>query len=125
MHIRDYQATAASIVTELPRGEDDPMRAWVALGSPCASVYVPVFPTACVPPELARMDSWARFAALRARVEQDPGALADVRARLAPVEAELWDTADAAAGVGTDTALRHAVDGAWPLVDDALVALGV
>lgn len=125
MHIRDYQATAASIVAELPHEDDAPTRAWVALGSPCASVYVPVFPTACVPAELARVETWTRFAALRARVEDDPGALAHVRARLAPVEAELWDAADAAVATATDAAMRRTVEGAWPLVDAALVSLGV
>ncbi len=125
MHLRGYQATAASMVAELPRDEDEPVRAWVALGSPCVSVYVPVFPTATVPAELARTETWSRFAALRTRVEHDSDALAEVRARFAPVEAELWDAADDAVATGTEAALRRVVDGAWPLVDDALRALRV
>jgi len=44
MHLRDYQATTASMVAELPTDPDAILRAWVAIGSPCASVYVPVFP---------------------------------------------------------------------------------
>ncbi len=52
MHLRDYQATTASMVAELPADPDATMRAWVALGSPCASVYVPVFPPLGVPAEL-------------------------------------------------------------------------
>ena len=76
MHLRDYQATTASMVAELPRDPDAPMRAWVALGSPCVSVYVPVFPPRASPAELAAPATWARFAALRDRVEADPDALA-------------------------------------------------
>ncbi len=125
MHIRDYQATAASMVTALPESPDEPARAWVALGSPCASVYIPVFPPYDVPPELADKDMWARFAELRDRVERDPDALAEVRSILAPVEAELWDVADAATASGDAGPRGAAVHGAWPLVDGALGKLGV
>ena len=44
-------------------------RAWVARGSPCVSVFVPVFPTAVVPPALGEEVTWWRFEALRDRVE--------------------------------------------------------
>ena len=42
MHVRDHQATAASMVCDLPLDPDQPIRIWTALGSPCCSVYVPV-----------------------------------------------------------------------------------
>ncbi len=45
MHLRGYQATTASMVAELPTDPEAPLRAWVALGSPCVSVYVPVLPS--------------------------------------------------------------------------------
>ncbi len=64
MHLRDYQATTASMVAELPADPDTTTRAWIALGSPCASVYVPVFPPQRVPAELGRPETWRRFAAL-------------------------------------------------------------
>ncbi len=48
MHVRDYQVTTASMIAEL-RADDAPLRAWVALGSPCASVYVPMFAPAVAP----------------------------------------------------------------------------
>jgi secernin len=124
MHIRDYQATAASMIAELPVASDEPARAWVALGSPCSSVYVPAFPPDNVPAELADTATWTRFATLRARVERDPDALAEVRAVLGPVEAELWDTADAAMASGEAARRAGAVQSAWPLVDAALVKLG-
>lgn len=98
MHVRGYQATASSMIAELPRDPAEPLRAWVALGSPCASVFVPVFPPAGTPAELGLETSWRRFAALRARVEAAPESLAGVRGILAPLEAELWDEADRAAG---------------------------
>jgi secernin len=124
MHLRDYQATTASMVAELPADPDAVLRAWVALGSPCASVYVPVFPTRSVPAELARPETWSRFAALRDRVEADPDALAPVRKGLAGVEAELWERADDAIAAHSTTALDECVAGAWAQVDAALQALG-
>jgi secernin len=41
MHVRGYQCTTASLVADLPADPDEPLRAWAALGSPCASVYLP------------------------------------------------------------------------------------
>lgn len=125
MHLRDYQATTASMVAELPADPDAPMRAWVALGSPCVSVYVPVFPPVLAPPELGTPETWARFGALRDRVEADPAALAPTRAALAGVEADLWDRADDAYATGSPAALEQAVAAAWAPVDAALQRLGV
>ncbi|HEY6472600.1 MAG TPA: hypothetical protein VIY26_06885 [Acidimicrobiales bacterium] len=103
MHVRDHYVSAASMIAELP---DDiaggaPLRAWVALGSPCASVYVPAFPRSAagpppfVPFELANEELWQAADAVRRRVEDDPDALAAVREVLDPVEDELWGEADA------------------------------
>lgn len=123
MHVRGYQVTNASIVAELPAERDAPERAWVALGSPCASVYVPVFPPAGVPSELADPDTWRRFARLRDRVERDGDELGEVRDVLAPLEGELWAEADDA---GADAERRaRFVAISWPQVDAALVKLGV
>jgi hypothetical protein len=125
MHVRDYQATTASMVADLPVDAEAPLRAWVALGSPCASVYVPVFPPNRAPAALAAPATWTRFAALARRVEADPDALDQVRAVLAPVEAELWDAADHAAKRGTAAALDQCTADVWAPVDDALTRLGV
>ena len=97
MHTRGADTTTAAMVCDLPADPDDIVRAWFALGSPCASVFVPAFPP-YVAPELSRSDEWERFALLRDRVEHDGDALAGVRAELAPVEGALWDDADACAG---------------------------
>jgi secernin len=123
MHVRDYQVTNASLVAELPEDPDAPLRAWVGLGSPCASVYLPVFPPDVAPPELADPATWARFAALRDRVEANGADLVDVRAVLAPIEAELWEEADS---VATERG-RHATfaSSAWSRVDNGLTKLGV
>ena len=92
MHLRDYQATTASMVAELPADPDAPLRAWVALGSPCASVYVPVFPPLGVPTELAPARD---LAAVRRAAGPGRGRPRRARrgpsARLAGVEAELWE----------------------------------
>lgn len=109
MHVREHQATAASMVCDLPLDPDEPIRIWTALGSPCCSVYLPVpGPTGPAVGPLSEASTWERFAALRRIVEADGRALARVRAVLAPVEADLWRTGSAD----------------WPAVDAALNTLG-
>jgi hypothetical protein len=122
MHTQGADTTTASMVCDLPVDPDEPVRAWFALGSPCASVFVPAFPP-YVAPELADARQWQRFAALRDRVEGDPDALRTVRSVLAPVEAALWDEADAVAPSPGDSAAF--APGAFTPVDDALRRLGV
>jgi len=122
MHVRDYQATTASLVVEL-RG-DAPPRAWACLGSPCASVYVPFFPPQ-VPAVLRDPAQWQRFAHLRERVETDPGGLGEVRAVWAPVEDDLWDAADDAFAAGTQSAADAFAAEASTRVTSGLSALGV
>jgi secernin len=102
MHVRDFEATTASMVAELPADSSaaDGGRAWVALGNPCASVFVPITapsratPRVSLPGALAQQDSARRFAALGRSAETDVGSLDAVRAVLDPVEADLWDEAD-------------------------------
>jgi secernin len=134
MHLTGIQATTSSMIASLPRSADEPVRAWVAPGNPCVTVFVPTFGTGGVAPELADPAQWHRFEALRDRVEAaraaDPAGsgtdlLAEVRAALAPVEADLWDEADeiaAGRGPADQVAWAQAV---WPTVDAALVSLGV
>jgi secernin len=121
MHTRGADTTTASMVCELPVDDGDVVRAWFALGSPCVSVYVPAFPP-FVAPELAAPREWLRFARLRDRVEHDASSLATVRGELAPVEAALWDEADAC---GTETARSEFAAHAYEAVDRALRRLGV
>ena len=125
MHVRGYQATASSMIAELPADPGRPARAWVAPGSPCVSVYVPVFPPEGGPGELGDAGVWKRFLALRERVETDAdaaGALLEIRAALGPAEAELWDAADDAAG---DTGAQAAFTAScWRPVASALDRLG-
>jgi dipeptidase len=112
------QTTASMIAALTP---DVPPRIWACLGNPCVGVYVPAFPPA-VPKELADEQQWHRFARLRDRVEAAPSALAEIRAVLDPVEAELWAVADDVAATG-----RGAEDwaaGAYAPVSDALLRLG-
>ncbi len=113
-HVRGVMSTTAGMVAELPLDRATPLRAWVALGSPCASVFVPIRPFdglgAGVPPPLGASSTWQRFAELRDRAEADDGALAGIRTVLAPLETELW--ADEAADP-------------WPRIDAALDLLGV
>jgi dipeptidase len=102
MHIRGVSNTTAAIVAQLEAGT--PPRIWTALGSPCASVFVPfTFPE--VPALLADPNVWQRFAALRDRVEADGRTLAEVTAVLRPVEAALWAGAD-----DPDGSVRAALD---------------
>lgn len=94
MHVRGYQATTSAMVAQLPVDPEAPLRAWVAPGSPCVSVFVPVFVPDAVPGELADPETWHRGAVLRDRVEADGDALGEIRAVLDPIEADLWAEAD-------------------------------
>ncbi|HYV60893.1 MAG TPA: hypothetical protein VFA62_12550, partial [Acidimicrobiia bacterium] len=123
MHVRGYQGTTASMVTELPVDHGAPLRAWIALGSPCVSVYVPAFPPAAVTPELSDPANWSRFAALRERVERDGSELGAIREVLAPIEGELWAEADESCADPHRRAGFAA--GAWGRVDAGLAELGV
>jgi secernin len=118
MHVRELSVTAASMIAELPSELADgaPLRVYVALGSPCASIYVPAFPrTATGPPplvpfELSSEDLWHAADTLRQLVEADPAALPTVRETLQPVEDELWAEADDVLG---DPARWAEVGGTW------------
>jgi dipeptidase len=102
MHVRGFMATTSSMVAELPADPSAPRRAWVATGSPCVSVFVPVLfgpgPQAAVPDALGDEQLWHDVATLRTRVEGDPEAMAAIRGVLDPIEAELWEEADALSG---------------------------
>lgn len=102
LHAGDTAVTTASMVTVLPRSEAQSPRAWIALGSPCLSVYVPVpvpdtatgvdgFP---LPAVVGDAKVWGRLAALRDAVGSDVGALAAARAELGAAEARLWEEAE-------------------------------
>ncbi len=102
MHIPGFESTTASMVAMLGAPVDgvadaggNRLRAWFALGSPCASLYVPALVPTHVPGVLADPELWRRFASLRDVVEADPGALRPVRAELGMLEEELWSEADA------------------------------
>lgn len=121
MHLRGFQNTTASMIAELPADRARPLRAWVAPGSPCVSVFLPVFPPAAVPPALADAGVWHDLAALRDRVEADADALMEIRRVFAPLEAELWAEADLVAG--DRSRHRSFVEEAWRRVGQALERL--
>ena len=118
MHVRELSVTAASMIVELPADLTDgaPLRAYVALGSPCASIYVPAFPRSVagpppfVPFEISGEDMWHAADALRQLVEADPEALPVIRETLTPVEDELWAEAD---DVLEEPARWAEVGGSW------------
>ena len=84
------------------------MRAWVALGSPCASVYVPVFPPLGVPAELGERRRRGRGSPRCATGSRPTRTRSPtVRARLAGVEAELWERADAAVATSRSRRARR------------------
>ena len=126
MHLRDSQTTNASMVALLPTDPDAPIRAWVALGSPCCSVFVPVFAPAGVPPDLGQPGLWEAFERLRPGVEGPAGedALRAIRSVLTPLERELWEEADASAAPGRDDARAAYLAGIGPRLESALLLIG-
>jgi secernin len=134
MHLTGVQATTASMVASLPR-DDEPIRVWVSLGSPCVGVFVPAFPfdraaggEPGVAPELADERNWQRVRTHRDRVEaaravapaSGDDELARIRRTLAPVEAELWAESD---GLDGSRARATWARSAWERVDAALTSL--
>jgi secernin len=102
MHVRDLSVTTASFIAVLPAdlAAGAPLRGWVALGSPCVSIYLPVFvrtasgPPPFIPFEVTGQELWQAVDALRQVVEADPDALPAIRHHLNPVEDEIWAEAD-------------------------------
>jgi secernin len=126
MHLRDDQTTNAAMVALLPADPDAPTRAWVALGSPCASVFVPVFAPFEVPTDLSFPETWHAFEALRPAVEgpDGGGALLAVRSVLGPLERELWEEAEACAPPGRDAERAAFVATIGPRLRDAFRRIG-
>lgn len=94
MHVPGVEATTASMVAELP-GDGRPPRAWISLGSPCHSLFVPVTvgEPFVAPP-------WERFAAFGIDHAAEPGPhpLGELEAWLAaecPPAAEAWRAVEA------------------------------
>ena len=102
MHVPQRSVTAASLIAVLPPdlAAGAPLRVYVALGSPCVSIYVPAFlrtmadASLFVPFELSSEVMWRAADALRERVDADPESIESIREVLGPVEAELWSEAD-------------------------------
>jgi hypothetical protein len=102
MHLPGRSVTAASLIAVLPAdlAAGAPLRAYVALGSPCVSIYVPAFartaagPPPYVPVELSSEAMWRAADALRERMDANPDAIGAIREVLDPVEAELWFEAE-------------------------------
>jgi secernin len=112
MHVRGMLATTSSMVAGLPEDPDEPMMIWAALGSPCASAYLPIHlrapahadvaeyeDPATMPAVLADRSVAAGLARLRERVETVPGFLSQVRrdasAGFDALESGIWRQAEA------------------------------
>jgi secernin len=119
MHVRDYQATTASMVVWLPEDGDEHPRAWATVGNPCVGGYLPCLPPAegrpAVVPDALGSSEVAMLAAQLSRSVELTGdegfdALVRARAVLDPIEAESWDEAEA---LGGDVAAWSAAAGRW------------
>jgi secernin len=98
MHVRGYQATAASMVLWLPREPSELPLGFAALGNPCASVFVPFTPVAPLPEVLSDEATWHAFDRLSRFVEDEPEALERVREHLGRLEDQLWEEAGSLGG---------------------------
>lgn len=118
MHLGRHQTTTASMVVDLPVDFEVETRAWAALGSPCASVFMPCLAPDVAPAAMAEPATWERFARLARVTERDPSGWAVMTQRLRALENELWREADE---LGGDPARwRRFVEESWSRVDDAL-----
>jgi hypothetical protein len=122
MHLRRFQNTTSSMIAELPADPALPLRAAVAPGQPCVSVFAPLFPPHAVPAALGEEAAWRAFAALRDRVEADSEAMSEIRAAFDPLEAQLWAEADAVAARPSEHAAF--VEDAWRRAWQAVARLG-
>jgi secernin len=128
MHVRRFMSTTSSLVAELPDDPGEPATVWAALGSPCASVYLPFFvppssrrEAAPVPAALGDEAIADRLAVLRHEVENGPaGTLARLRSGLDALEESLWE--DASVTVGDPTAWESNAERASARLLDALGA---
>jgi dipeptidase len=95
MHAGELMSTTASMVATLD--VDAPPVAWMALGTPCVSAFLPYYIDGELPPEVLQAGKdascgalWWSFREVLTRVEADPGELGPmVRARWAALEAEV------------------------------------
>ncbi len=78
MHAGEIGQTTASMIVELGADEDELTTCWIALGNPCMSVYLPVFPEADIPQALLTGEkepspdsAWFRFKRLSELVAKD------------------------------------------------------
>jgi secernin len=90
LHADPLQSTTASMIARLCTSPDGRPDAWACLGSPCTSVYLPLYLDGALPPELSRggpkpdkRSPWWRLKALRDEV------LAGPRERLVELQ-RLW-----------------------------------
>jgi secernin len=128
MHVRRFMSTTSSLVAELPDDPGEPATVWAALGSPCASVYLPFFvppswrhEAAPIPAALGDEAIADRLAVLRHEVENGPpGTLARLRSGLDGLEESLWE--DASVTAGDPTAWESNAERASARLLDALGA---
>ncbi len=133
MHADPVGTTTASMVVELAGDPSKPLLAWMALGSPCVSTYLPAFVDIPLPADLTDAGpsgAWHRFKALLTEVERGfvrRGRY--VRESWSAFEAET--IADAAAVLGRlpaspserREAQRSLVERSWQRASSALATL--
>jgi dipeptidase len=85
MHADSIGQTTASMIVELGADKDELTTCWIALGNPCMSVYLPVFPEADIPAALlaggkepSEESAWFRFKRLSELVAKDVSANAQL-----------------------------------------------
>jgi len=104
--------TAAAMVAHLRPGKPRELTAtvWTAFGSPCLSLFRPVYPFAIGLPEhlnagRSRYDAdapWWRFERMQRIVAAQPSLASRVRAELAPVQSRFFEQADAVERTAAD-----------------------
>jgi secernin len=96
-HSDPVHRTTASLVAELPTDRNRPWPVWISFGTPCTSVFLPIYIDGLVPaalaaggPEPGNESAWWCFHALDAAVAHDPATRTpQVRDAFASFEAKL------------------------------------
>lgn len=119
-HSEPVHVTTASLVAALPSERPGPWPVWISFGTPCTSLFLPVYLDGIIPASLARAGhpsdgAWSRFQSLQTAVAVDPvrrvGRVREGFAKLEQeIEAERLEVERSARAAAVARDFDHAAD---------------